>query len=179
MIWGDPNTYNFAQNQVFPTSFRDVPWTFCYLYNWMYVLSPEGTSWTVALSLLALRRPRPEICHLANQPGIAGCWAASITLAISCGLSALNSYRLGHFEWELLARVRRVEFSSDVTIPDLFVYIFSDSFRPIGCSVCSIWAMAALGKRWSPGANWLDRTGLVLGIAWVAFMILQIVEQML
>src|SRR5688572_1408417 len=50
-----------------------------------YLAIPCLASWTLALSFLALKRPRDSIRRLTRQPGVVGCWAASTALLFDQG----------------------------------------------------------------------------------------------
>lgn len=175
MICDDPELGWLTKDWIFPTRIRHIFYPF-FVYNLLYVLSPIGAVWSLALSVFALRKPRPAIHELANQPGVAACWAATLTMAITCGLTAWMYYRVGELNWDNLSRMHHVKFSNDVFLSDMVIRAMDNSYDPIGCSICSVWAIAAIGKRWSPEASWIDRTGLCLGVIWIMFMILRAVE---
>ncbi len=175
LLWQSNCLFNFTNNRTVPRGLRDIPWTLYYLYNWLFIFSPLGAAWTVAVSLLALRRPRPIISELANQPGIAACWTATMAMAIACGLSIWTDYRGGNYGWEIFQKIRPDE--TDTILSDVIYWVIDDAFRPIGCSVFCVWAIAVLGKRWTPAANWIDRTGICLGFLWIFFMVLLVVEE--
>jgi hypothetical protein len=177
VVWMSPNLENFTNNTpyIIIRRWQDLRWTLYFLYNWLYILSPVGAAWTVALSLLALRKPRLAISQLVDRPGVSACWTATLVMMISCGLFVYHEYRMGNYGWEIFQKMRPDDFR-DIALPEVFFDMISDSFRPIGCSVFSVWAMAVLGKRWSHEANWIDRSGVCLGMTWVSFMILLVVE---
>lgn len=119
--------------------------------NGLSLIRPCLISWCLALSLIALKRPRPTIRRVARQPGVVGCWAATIALAATIFI-----------EWAKLTWYR---------CPfDLGDAAFYSSNRPMGCSVLSIWVIAKLSGRWRPEPNWIDRMGRLLGMIFILAM---------
>ncbi|WP_435011549.1 hypothetical protein P12x_002864 [Tundrisphaera lichenicola] len=184
MIFNSNHNENFTLNRVLPLSVREWKWSLYYSYNWLFILSPMGISWTVTISLLTLRKPRPTIGQLTEWPGVSACWMASLTLAASCGLYFGDEYRRGNYGLEILGQFRSAQpFETDFFLApgdfleDVVAQYIQQAIRPIACSVCSIWTMAAMGRRWRPKRNWLDLAGRSLGLTWILYVILEVVVQ--
>ena len=126
-----------------------------FIHTWYVIFAYYAISipclimWTLALSLLSLRRPRDPIRRLTRQPGIAGCWAASVALMIN--LSAVFVREAIHSDL-------------DIGIDDIYKLI---SFNPVGHAILSLWIISILDNRWRPDPNWLDRGGRILSMIWI------------
>jgi hypothetical protein len=113
---------------------------------------PMAFVWSIAGFLLRLRRPRPSLPRLMCQPGsIAFCsvvvvaaflvlpfWVVSLLQGPTPAFSPWDHLT---FDWE--------------------------NANTIGLAVTTAWFTSALGGRWRPERNWLDRMGRVLGVYWV------------
>jgi hypothetical protein len=110
---------------------------------------------TLALTILCLfDRKAPRRRFLA--PGVAACLAASIASIFTLALEAdilvwiigMNNRLLWKEEvWTLL-------------LP-----------RQKAVGVAGAWTALALSRRWRPEPGWIDRTGIGLGILWIASML--------
>jgi hypothetical protein len=171
-IWRSEDMSNFTNNRIFPASLSLIEMKILpyYIYNYSYISSPIAATWTVAVCLLAFRRPRPALHQLIDQPGVAACWAATLTMMISISLSIWEKYRLGY-----IGHIR--QYTLDITTYDALIWSFDESFRPVGLAVCSVWVIAAIGRRWLPEPNWLDRTGRCLGVIWIVSTLLAVAER--
>lgn len=120
--------------------------------------------------LVGLRRPRPDLPRLMRQPGFVACCAVVLSLAIEIARAQILTLRLivrhggaieahdHHYRfvwWEtMLPRVAPVE---------------------VGLIVAAAWTTLILGSRWRPRPQWLDRTGIALGVFWIAWAVVEIV----
>jgi hypothetical protein len=134
----------------FSVSFlRDHRAVMSYVGHYSYVLSACAIMWTMALSLLSLKRPRPPIWRLARQPGVIGCWAASMAFLFTGCIKFMNFY------------------FHNIILYDWADYLLDLSFSEVSCAVLVSWVIAAVSKRWRPEPNWIDRIGRVLGLIWI------------
>lgn len=110
--------------------------------------SPLVACWSLALSALRLRRPRPPWRRLRGRPGFVAGVAAGIGSAF--GGAIFVPYYLNHQpggEWALLASY------------------------PMGYAIAGAWAALALTGRWRPTPDWFDRLGRALGVYWIALFV--------
>jgi hypothetical protein len=106
-------------------------------------------TWTVAVALLVLRRPRPGLRRLVRRPGAMACLAAGVAT-----LANLAIY--------LAAEGSRLAEMSNWAGPILVSSILA------GTAVASCWLTMAASGRWRAERAWLDRLGRALGFAWLA-----------
>jgi hypothetical protein len=127
---------------------------------------PLLTAWSFALLLLRLRRPRPRLNRLALQPGTAACGAAILVIAMThVGLLA---------RWVVEVIVMgEVMFHRADSLDDYFFIQFAPSTTSIACSVAAAWVLLAAVQLGRPEPSWIDRTGLVLGVMWIAAALCQ------
>ena len=133
-------------------------------------LSFVGLFLTLALLVLRLWKPRPGLRILFRQPGFAGCFAVSVTIAI----------RLLMICGDYLERLALVG-----PIPSFFWDFFSYNvliWSPIidvstACPIAAVWLVMALGGRWEMEPGWVDRAGRALSCFWlVAALIFRVVK---
>jgi hypothetical protein len=116
--------------------------------------SPCLALWSLALTLLVLRRPRPRWRRLMTRPGPVACLAAAAAYAACTAmlalLWALPGHGVGPPDWALL--------------PALILPL------QIGIAVAATWSLLALTRRWRPEPVWIDRWGRLLGLCWIALV---------
>jgi hypothetical protein len=128
-------------------------------------LVPFCWAWTVALVILRRRQPRPPRRRLGRQPGALACSAAALLLVPAlvvpswwCVVTGLfGSIRYDSAEWQKTLAV---------------YFIFVPALT--GFTVIGAWWSLLLGRRWRPEASWIDRAGRVLGIYWIATVLLPV-----
>jgi hypothetical protein len=122
------------------------------VWAWSLLCVPCLATWSIALVLLGLRRPRPWVKLLARQPGWLACLGASLILIVTgawvMAQFVLNAPYAGNWEMNLYAFVQ---------IP----------VAPMGGAVAGSWLTLALSGRWRPQTSWIDRAGRVLGTLWI------------
>jgi hypothetical protein len=104
---------------------------------------------TVALVPLRLRPPRPVMRRVRRQPGFIAC--------VAVGLAA--TFVILEWASSLFSRS-----------PSWFAaHVFSLISSPwkIGPIVATAWLVLALSGRWQPEPSWIDRSGRVMGAAWI------------
>ncbi len=112
-------------------------------------------TWTPALLILRLVRPRPRWRELARQPGMVACAAATLVLAWEAAAILGTGLVTPRF-----ARSRGVFF---------FPFVLSYQEVPkVASVVAGAWLTLALGGRWRAEPGWVDRSGQVVGVAWLA-----------
>ena len=144
------------------------PWSWAIISGYgllMTIMSPFCWSWTLATSLLCLRRPRPPLRRLVRQPGVVACFTAS------CGLVV----PMAGLVWLLLVwyRVPTLDFdASEWQKTFAVLFILTPAFT--GFAVAGAWLTLLLGRRWRPEPTWFDRIGRVLGLYWVGCVFLPV-----
>jgi hypothetical protein len=126
-------------------------------------IQPLLFTWTLAILLFRLRRPRPPLCRLARQPGFAassGVTLVSLIFFLGAMISCLHWPSRLSFGWHCVTWY--------------FSYIFDDSLAACGAAVAATWAVMALGRTLRLEASWIDRAGRFLGIAWLVMLALLI-----
>ncbi len=103
-----------------------------------------------------LRRPRPPIRLIASQPGAVACFAVlALKLAVTADtvVSSVIAHQLGRFNEVGLA-----------------VWVILGGFPNTSAAVVPIgWALLLANRRWRPEPGWIDRSGRILGWAWIAW----------
>ncbi|WZO96183.1 hypothetical protein EP7_003167 [Isosphaeraceae bacterium EP7] len=122
-------------------------WSFARYYG--SLAYPCITPLTLALPLLALRRPRPPLSRLFLRPGLGGCVAASVALLLR-GLESLPHY-LADMGWHQ---------------GPIEPWVLTG--EKVGYSVLGVWAMLAVAGRWRIGPGWLERVAILVGSLWAA-----------
>ena len=131
-----------------------------FLRTWSFVLSPCAAMWTIALSMLSFRRPHAPLRRLTCHPGVVASWSFSIMLSTLVVLQVINMM------WG---------YGYDISIAFRPYNIMFELVQPAGCAVLTTWIIAALGNRWRPEADWVDRSGRILGMIWIASLPLSII----
>jgi hypothetical protein len=116
------------------------------------VLAPLAVSLSLALFILRLRRPRPEMRRLLRQPGMV---ASTATVIAGClfVLKFLLSYYLGAPNRPIWTQplyqlwMTRLPWSGEVA--------------------AAAWILLWLSGNWHSEASWIDRAGRALGVYWI------------
>ncbi len=95
---------------------------------------------TPALLVARLRRPRPAFPGLVCQPGLVASAALCLATIIEVDVAFLQ--------------LATVPFLLEAALP--------------GAMVVASWAILALSGRWHPEASWVDRSGRLVGVFWIA-----------
>jgi hypothetical protein len=126
---------------------------------------------TIALLAMGLKRPRPSLARLMRQPGFVACSAVALALANQIARALILTLReIVRHEWAVEAHGHHHRF------------VWWESMLPqvapvdVGLIVAASWAVLILGSRWRSQPRWLDRAGVVLGVFWIAWAIVEIVE---
>ena len=106
---------------------------------------------TLLWMVVRLRPPRPTIRRLTRQPGFAACLIASLTLAGQFLSVPLDLHTMGGF-----------------TSPMLVAAWYWPS--AVGSAVLAVWLMLALGGCWRNRGDWIERLGMLIGLAWVGLV---------
>ncbi len=115
------------------------------------------------LLILRARRPRPSRLRRFASPGVAACSAATIVIALE-GLARSLVAILGpvYLGFRPMVPFDRLNF----TMAALGAF----SSMTVGFGVAAVWGTMALARRWRPDADWIDRTGRVVGWLWIALI---------
>ncbi len=119
------------------------------VFGCIYLSLPGQFTCNLALSLLALKRPHYSIRWLTRQPGVVGCWAASIAILWRLSRELVSARTTGN--WYLL--------------PDHMTGFTLDN--PTGPAILSVWLISLLNDRWRPEPTWLDRSGRIMSVIWI------------
>ena len=103
--------------------------------------------WTLGLLIIRLRRPRPNLRRLARQPGWSASCAAATGIVTGIVMAAIGVHGRYGIQYYF----------------DLIPY-------PIGIAVAAVWLHLATSGRWRNEPGWIDRTGRVLGVAWLVIV---------
>ena len=123
---------------------------------------PMLASWSLALLVIRLRRPRPSRQPLFRQPGmVAGC-AVALAVATNALFCSVQVLLAGLGQSALV----------DVRYYGSLAYLCCQTFQggPIGLAVLASWTILALSGRWRREPGWIDRAGSVLGGIWIAYL---------
>jgi hypothetical protein len=141
-----------------------------YTQNWFGRMTdgPVGVSralpflitFTPAVLVMRLRRPRPRWRRLVRQPGMAACCAAFIPCVVAL-------MRFAHQEWR-----------PTVVSVDDFVWawgpLFGDLWLDAGLWVLAAWLVLALSGRRRSERSGIDRLGRVVGAGWLMILAIRI-----
>jgi hypothetical protein len=128
-------------------------------------------SWTTAILLLRLLATPPCRRHLWRQPGFLACVAVVFVFAWKCIALGL-----------LLATVVLMTDTAEPSQTD-YVGLFSELafivLNPrfalqadVGAAVLLVWLVTWASGRFRPEPSWVDRSGRLLGVAWVGISLL-------
>jgi hypothetical protein len=121
--------------------------------DWRTAASFLLTAWSLALIAIRLRGPRPRLRRVFRQPGMVACCVAILaSAAIILDLIGLQIH---------------------LYISENFIYygmsVFSNrTIANCGFGIAAAWLSLALAGCWRPEPGWIDRTGRLLGICWIA-----------
>jgi hypothetical protein len=107
-------------------------------------------SWTLAFIPLRLRRPRPPLHRLMDQPGMAACCAVAIVTAI-----------------DVISRAIYVLLLEPPHAREMLARYWRGNSQHLGPAVAVTWLGLFLSRRWRPEPGWLDRIGRVIGVFWL------------
>ena len=119
---------------------------------------------TLALTVIALRKPRPKLGIGLRRPGVAACLAASAATVVMTARMTIKTY--SQFS-NIVIR------GNSFRLYYLYPVVAGDQAR-IGFAVIGAWVMLLLTRAWRAEPTWLDRAGRVLGCLWIAMLILHI-----
>jgi hypothetical protein len=133
----------------------------------LLVLVPLLMTWTLTLVLLRALQPRPPLRCLPLQPGLAASGAAFFAIAVThLGFLARCAVGLiveGEFFYAVAA----------TSAEDYFFIQIAPSIVTTACAIMSAWVMLAITRLGRPEASWIDRTGRILGVLWIAAAVCQ------
>lgn len=147
-----------------------------------YLLRAVLEAWLVvgscAWPVIRLIRPRPSIRRLLDQPGASAVaaavgmlalerleWLILVPLAIATRPPKRKPRGLPvDFPWELL----------DIETP--YGYM---SGRGIGSAVVAAWVILVVSRRWRREPGWIDATGTMLGLGWIAYLIAEMIPALI
>jgi hypothetical protein len=136
------------------------------------LINKVGESYTfvlvlmLGLMILRMLPPRPSRRRLWSQPGIAAClgsWVGCVAMTGAWSKRLLLDFywvtKSSRHYWNALLANRAYIFLADEA--HLFLYELA-LIVPAG--ICSAWLILWLGGRMRRPADWIDRTGLILGL---------------
>jgi hypothetical protein len=118
----------------------------------MHLLSSILSSLCVALVIIRLRTPRPSFGRLMRQPGAVACFTTTAMWALSCAPPTMKYLLLSSWRWDIYIR----ELSNKYLL-----------YNVLGYAIATSWFALRLSGRWRSEPGWIDRTGTILGVAWV------------
>jgi hypothetical protein len=151
-----------------------LPWILLTIWTWILATLPIPVMWSIAVFLLHLRRPRPRLRALADQPGFAACGAVALVAAIRLvGFLTLLARRIGGTRSYSLYHLLDILSVTNVFRGPVNVYnssYFAGSAFAISAAVAAAWLLLAVGGHWRSEPHWLDRLGRALGTYWIAII---------
>lgn len=132
--------------------------------GWRYGL-PQFVGFLLMLAsclmlIFRLRKPRPPIRRVADQPGFVACLAmAAFQFALLAGQFVED------------ACDGRLENWTDLDWSRDLAFLLGKNYL-ISCSVVVGWGLLVLGRRWRAEPGWIDGIGRALGFAWIAWGLL-------
>jgi len=126
-------------------------------------LIPLALTLSFALSLLGMRKPRPNIRRVYRRPGMAACTAALVYAVLS-----VTGYVGFLYFTNALGNVK---FDSNNVIT-LWIRIGMQPMFLLGGAVASVWIVLWLSGVWRAERSWIDRAGRALGIYWITISVL-------
>jgi hypothetical protein len=114
--------------------------------------SPVLLAWTLAATVIRLRRPRPRFRLLVRQPGAIACLLISAFVPVLFAFSLVNVYRISHWR-------------PGQAIPN---QCFGSLIYRLPLVVLAAWITLWLNGRWRPEPSAIDRFGRLLGVGWIA-----------
>jgi hypothetical protein len=132
----------------------------------LLVLIPLLMAWTFTLVPLRLLQPRPPLRRLLRQPGLAASGAAILAMAVT---------HLGFLAQCAVGLIVMGEFTaiSASSASDYFFIQIAPSTVPIACAILTAWMILAITRMGRPEPSWIDRTGQILGVLWIATAVCQ------
>jgi hypothetical protein len=109
---------------------------------------------------LSFRRPRSSLRRRMTRPGTVAGVAAALALVATAATTTLQQLTASGWTW----------------INPAYLGIWAANSRegpPF--AVAFAWATLALGGRWRADRSWVDRLGRVLGLAWIALYVREVV----
>jgi hypothetical protein len=131
---------------------------------------PSLATFTLAILVLVLRRPRPPWRRLVRRPGMMACFAVSLVFALSAilGLLLVVTTR-GDLVFDGFSSQGLVWMEYDVVFPMLLMF----GTLQAGAAVFWTWVAMALSRRWRAERSWTDRLGRLLGLLWMVLASLE------
>ena len=132
------------------------------VHDWYFMPAACGMpmifAWSSALVLARFRRPRPAFHRLFRQPG---------TMACVAGISLAATWCLPH----LISRAFGYGYRLPVDALNLLYVPFA-----AGSGVLGAWSVLILSRTGRFERGWIDRAGIVMGLAWVAMLFLSLAD---
>jgi hypothetical protein len=124
------------------------------------LLCPVALTLAPVLCALRLQHPRPGLSRVYRQPGTAACTATFVTELIFVTASMISLF-IHHFagnspNQHLFYRLNFVT----------WIWVFPMCI--MGITVSAVWVVLWLSGAWRAEPSWIDRTGRILGVYWVA-----------
>jgi len=160
------------------------------LRGWSLLATPFLVSFSFTLTAMSLSRRANGFRRLARRPGIVACWASAFALTIE---AFHFTARLASFQEQLTwidSGERLLLFANEMTSArSLRIWLggvpnegigYTGRQSPLwgraeggtlpGFAVLAAWTFLVVSGRFRPEPNWFDRTGRVIGVAWIGIM---------
>lgn len=116
---------------------------------------------TLAFAVIMLRGPRPRVRGLLQRPGTAACMAAAAAILVMIARMWIKVYAMHRRKGE------------PFELRLLYHWIVSSHVR-VGFAVLGAWVALLLTRGWRPQPSWVDRSGRVLGLGWLALTLFHV-----
>ena len=111
--------------------------------------------------VLRLRRTRPTLRRMACQPGVVACFTVAFL--------GLGLYANHQIEGMIAEHLMPAGGPEPETFEIRIWFFFNSVSDEFGYVVAVAWSLLALGGRWRSEPGWLDRSGRVVGLCWIAW----------
>jgi hypothetical protein len=126
--------------------------------HWVADLLPCAVVWTMAVLLLALRRPRPPLRRMVNEPGFAACLTASVIVLIGVPIGVAS---------ESLVYVGAGHPVAEIDWAAVNLYTLGNLPSMISIAIAAAWIVQCVCGRWRSRSTWIDRLGRATGCFWI------------
>jgi hypothetical protein len=151
---------------------------FCIIRQVTDVSRPFPMTWTPAIAVPGLRRPRLPRRRLFRRPGMAACAAATpVLVGVIVGHVLMRAWAVWTAQAILAVWTMSPVSPGSIAGPATPVQQFQFKLGSIVTdaayaedAIAGAWLIMALGGWWRPERGWIDRLGRALGAAWLVLM---------
>jgi hypothetical protein len=132
---------------------------------------PCAATLTLAITALTLQHPRRTLGRVTRQPGALACIAASLAILLEMLQTCLETFRsIVVLGWKLEDLRPYIHFDWSMSL------IPTVTPTRVSLAVAVVWGILLLGGRRSREFNWLELSGRVLGLFWIARGLVEVIQ---